>query len=179
MPDSTRRRGRRQPRGGVDSNQLAPRIDQRAAGVALIDGCVSLQKVFEAAVAQTGGSALGADNPRCHGFADPQRIADGQADIAHADPVRITQRQDRKIRRSDLQHGQVAGRIRAYQFCGIGLPVGHFHCDGILLPGGSGRAPICRPYTVCTRGAPGPGELPCPRGRRSHKIAQLRTSLCV
>ena len=38
-------------------------LTKRAAGVALIDRRIGLQEIFEAAVAEPGGAALGADDP--------------------------------------------------------------------------------------------------------------------
>ena len=82
----------------VDADQLALRVDQRAARVALVDGSVGLQEVFKAPIAQTGGAALRADDSHRDRLTDAQRVADRECDVADADAVRIAQR----------EHGQFA-----------------------------------------------------------------------
>jgi len=79
-----------------------PRADQCAAGVTLIDRRIGLQEIFEAAVAEPGGAALGADDPRGDGLADAQRIADGQGDVANPDTVGIPKAQSRQIEGIDF-----------------------------------------------------------------------------
>jgi len=113
----------------VDPDQLALRVHQRAAGVALIDGRVGLQKVLEAAVAQTGLAALGADDAHGHRLSESERIAYRQADIADADLVRIAQRKHRQAGGLDFQQSQVAGRVGTNQLGGKGAPVAQIHGD--------------------------------------------------
>src|SRR5947208_12054308 len=66
----------------VDAYQLGIQVDECAAGVAAVDRSVRLQKVFEAAVAESGPSSFGGDNAGGYGLADAQGIADGKDDVA-------------------------------------------------------------------------------------------------
>ena len=86
-------RGRQDLR--VDADQLAARVDQRAAGVALVDRRVGLDEVLEAAVADAGRAALRADDAHGDGLADAERIADGEHDVADAHRVGVAERQRR------------------------------------------------------------------------------------
>src|SRR5215468_3876529 len=98
----------------VDPHEFARRVDQRASGIALIDRRVGLQKALEAAVAQTRRASLRADDPGGHRLADAERIAHGQRHVAHPYAIGISQREHRQVVRVDLEHGQIAARIIAY-----------------------------------------------------------------
>ena len=66
------------------------RVDQRAAGVALVDRRVGLDEVLVAAVAAAAGRpALRADDPHRHGLADAERVADREHDVADAHLVGV------------------------------------------------------------------------------------------
>src|ERR1019366_484773 len=104
---------------GVDPDQLPARIHQRAARVALVDGRVGLQEVLEAAIAQTRGAALGADDARGYGFADAQRIANRQANVTHAHLIGVAGLQNRQVAGANLQPRQIAGRVRPPPLRGI------------------------------------------------------------
>ena len=77
----------------VDADQLAARVDERAAGVALVDGRVGLEEVLEAAVADARRASLGADDAHGDGLADAERVADGERDVADAHAVGVAERQ--------------------------------------------------------------------------------------
>src|SRR5262249_39407444 len=82
--------------GGVDSDQLAQRVDQRSAGVARIDGRIGLDEVFIVLDAEIS-AAHGADNPQGHRLADSERVADRERKIAHLCLSRVAQRDCRQV----------------------------------------------------------------------------------
>src|SRR5262249_53163658 len=66
--------------GGVDADDLALQVDQRAAGVAGVDGRVGLDEVLVHVHVQA--TALGADDAVGHGAGPAERGADGQDAVA-------------------------------------------------------------------------------------------------
>ena len=99
----------------VDADQLARGVHERAAGVALVDRRIGLQEVFIASVAEAGRAALRADDAHRHRLADAERVADREHDVADAHRVRIADRHDRQVLAVDLDHREIARRIRADQ----------------------------------------------------------------
>ena len=88
-------------------------VDQRAAGVALVDRRVGLQEVLVAAVADAGRAALGADDAHRHGLADAERVAERQHHVADVDVVRITERRRSAGRRPTRSTARsLAGPLR-------------------------------------------------------------------
>ena len=77
----------------VDADELALRVDERAAGVAVVDRRIGLQEVFVAAVTHAGRSTLRADDAHRHRLTDAERIADREHDIADLDRVGVAERQ--------------------------------------------------------------------------------------
>src|SRR5690606_9950143 len=75
----------------VDADQLAVGVYQRSAGIATIDGGVGLQEIFEASVAQSGASPLGADDPGCNCLTNAQGIPDGENDVPNAYLIGVAQ----------------------------------------------------------------------------------------
>jgi hypothetical protein len=100
--------------GRVDADQLAGRVDQRAAGVAEVDGGVGLDEVLEGGHAQPA-AAGGADDPGGDRLAETERVADGQDGVADAQPVGAAERHHRQVRQLDGEHGEVRVRIDAHQ----------------------------------------------------------------
>ena len=66
---------------GVDADQFAAQIHQRAAGIAGIDGGVGLDEVL-VAVGVDAGAAERADDARGHRVLQAERIADGDHIVA-------------------------------------------------------------------------------------------------
>ena len=93
---------------GVDAGQFAIRGDQRAAGIAGIDGGVGLDEELIII-----GRALGAgqrrDDAHGHGLSDAKRVADRQHQIAHLDRIAVAERHSGKALALgvDLEHRQV------------------------------------------------------------------------
>src|SRR4051794_6886891 len=71
----------------VYANQLSLSVDQGAAGIALVDGGIRMQEIFEAPVAETGSAPFCADDPGCHRLTDLERVPNREADIAYPDFV--------------------------------------------------------------------------------------------
>ena len=98
---------------GVDADQLAAGIDQRAAGIADVDGRVGLDEILEGRHAELA-AARGADDALRDRLRQADGIADGQHDVADAQPVGMPERHDRHVGLEvELQHGQVRVRIAA------------------------------------------------------------------
>src|SRR5438445_4014143 len=84
-PDHVARHGEADPHvaaalaedGRIDANELAPRVDQRAAGVARIDRRVGLDEVLVLGDADVG-AAHRADDPHRHRLVEAKGVADGQ-----------------------------------------------------------------------------------------------------
>src|ERR1700749_595513 len=89
----------------VDADELGAHVDERAAGVALIDRGVRLEEVLEAAVAQPRLPALGADDSFGHGLPDAERVADGEHHVADPHAVGVAEREQRQIARVNFQQG--------------------------------------------------------------------------
>ena len=97
---------------GVDADQAAGEIDQRAAGIAGIDRGVGLDEELV-----VGDPDLGArqrrDDAVGHGLADAERIADGEHDVADLQLVGIAEARPREALAAVLeaQHGEIGARV--------------------------------------------------------------------
>ena len=87
---------------GVDADQIAVRIDQRAAGIAEIDGGIGLDEILEGREPELA-AAGGAHDALRHGLAQTVGIADGEHDIAHPQRVGAAQRHDRQVADGQMQ----------------------------------------------------------------------------
>src|ERR1700737_2693023 len=106
----------------VNHNELGKNLYQSTTGVAMVDRGVRLQEVLETSVTQAGGPFLSADNSGRDSFAQPERIADCQTDVANPDFVRVPQGKHRKAAGANFQDSQIARSIRANQLGRIGTP---------------------------------------------------------
>ena len=107
--DAHRTAGRRQD-GGVHTHDLALHVEQRAAGIALVDGRVRLDEI----VVGTGidVAVAGRNDAQCHGSAQPERIADRQHPVADLHPVGIAELNvGQRLLGLDDQHGEIRLRI--------------------------------------------------------------------
>src|SRR5690349_3729922 len=75
--------------GGVDADQFAFGIDERAAGVAEVDGGIGLNEIFEIRDAESA-AAGSADDALSHGLAQSERIADREYYIARTQFIRTS-----------------------------------------------------------------------------------------
>jgi len=98
--------------GRVDANQLAARVDQRAAGVAWVDRRIGLNEVFVSGDAKAG-PAQRRDDAERHRLIELERIADRQHPLGDLQLGRIAPRHRRQIARVDLQQRQIHGGIDA------------------------------------------------------------------
>ena len=76
---------------GVDAHQLTAQVDQRTAGVARIDGRVSLDEVLVPLLSQTG-PAKGAHKTGGHRLPKAERIADREHEIPDFELIAIAHR---------------------------------------------------------------------------------------
>ena len=88
--------------GGVDADQLALGVDQRAAGVAGVDGRVGLDEVLVAA-ARDPAAAERADDARGDGLAEAERVADGEHEVADLELRRSRRRAARSRFRARMR----------------------------------------------------------------------------
>ena len=92
--------------GRVDADQLAVGVDERAAGIAEIDGGVGLNEIFEIRDAEPAASG-GADDALRHRLTQSKRIADREHDVAGAHLVGSAHRHHRRVGHVHAQDGQV------------------------------------------------------------------------
>ena len=104
------------------------RVDERAAGIAEIDGGIGLDEILEIRDAEPA-AAGGADDALRDRLAEAERIADRQHDIARAQLVRAAHRHDRRILDRHAQDRQIGIRIRADDLGRGDAPVGQLHAD--------------------------------------------------
>src|SRR6267143_2404686 len=84
--------------GGVDADHFTVRIDERAAGVAAIDGCVGLDSfVDKGGLAGLHGAAQGADDAGSERGLETERIADGKNFLAHLQCGGVAEREGDKF----------------------------------------------------------------------------------
>ncbi len=99
--------------GGVDSDQFAAVIHQRAAGIAGINRRIRLDKIF--IVLDTQISAIqGANDSHCDGLTDAKRITDRQGIIAHLHLGGISNGNGGESASFDFQDGNVRLRIGSH-----------------------------------------------------------------
>ena len=99
--------------GGVDADDFAVHVEQRAAGVAGIDGCVGLDEVLElAGDAGLDGAVFGGDNAGGDGLREGEGAADGFNPVADLGLIGVAQL-DRGQRRVgvDLDDGEIGGLV--------------------------------------------------------------------
>ena len=97
---------------GVDADQFAFRVYERAARIAGVDSCVGLNEVFIVLDAKIG-AARGAHDSHGDGLADAKGIADGEREIADLYLGGIAQRNRGQVIRVNFQDGDVRLGISA------------------------------------------------------------------
>jgi hypothetical protein len=120
---------------GVDTNDLATGVEQRAAGVAGIDGRVGLNGILNGCAlgaAGRGQGADGADNAARHGAVEAEGIADGVNLLAHRKSAGIGQRDRLQVGRFDLQQGQIVHLVDAHHFGGVAALIAERHLDAAV-----------------------------------------------
>ena len=107
-------------------------VEQRAAGVAGIDGRIGLNGVFNRRAVCVANRPDGADDAARHGAAQAEGIADGVNLLAHVELRGVGQRHRLQIRRVDLQQRQVVNLVRADNARRITALVGEHHFDAAI-----------------------------------------------
>ena len=97
---------------GVDADEPAAEIDQRAAGIAGIDGGVGLDEELIVADADLCARDRRDDAVR-HGLADAERIADREHQVADLQLVGIAEVEHREalVGALEAQHGEIAALV--------------------------------------------------------------------
>src|SRR6266478_4050086 len=84
--------------GGIDADHFTVRVDERAAGIAAIDGRIGLNGfVDEGGLAGLHGAAQGADDASGERGLEPERIADGENFLAHLQCGGVAERKGDKF----------------------------------------------------------------------------------
>ena len=104
---------------GVDAQQVAVHIDQRAAGIAGIDRCIGLDKILEGVDTQLVASQR-AHDAAGHSLTDAKRVANGQHGVAHHQRIGVAEHNDGQLVQFDLEDGQVGVGVGA-NYLGLGL----------------------------------------------------------
>src|SRR5690606_3616422 len=103
---------------GIDTDEFAPHVHERATRVAGINGRIGLDEVLDnVAAAERGadaGAADSADDSRGHGVTESERIADSDHEITDLDGARIANRDFREIARFHFQHCYIGRRVRPH-----------------------------------------------------------------
>src|SRR4029079_18338639 len=89
---------------GVDGDELAVEVNQRAARIAGVDRRVSLADGER--VAQAQRPLGGADDAAGHGLAKTERVTDRNDIVADLELAAVAKRQCRQVLRADLQDGK-------------------------------------------------------------------------
>ena len=109
------------------------RIDERAAGIAQIDGGIGLNEILESGEAQLAAPG-GADDALRDGLTQAIGVADGEHDVAHPQGIRAAQGHDGQIADLKIEDGNIRIGILADDG-GIGdAAVGELHPDRIGRP---------------------------------------------
>src|ERR1700730_3899746 len=98
----------------IDADDPSLQIDQRASRIARIDRGVGLDEILIAFDA--GAAPERADDPRGHGLAEAERIADREDKIADLQAIGVADRNSGQTTAGDLQQGNVGIGIAADQF---------------------------------------------------------------
>ena len=119
--------------GGVDTDQFTGCIDQRAAAVARVHGCIRLDERFDPVlpVVVRHRTALGTDDTGRDSRAQVIRTADSQYPFTEAQVIGIADRNDRKILSINLDQGDVRGRVGSHESGRINLVVFQGDLDDI------------------------------------------------
>src|SRR5215469_2090445 len=115
--------------GGVDADQGAAGINQRAAGVAEIDRCIRLDEVLERRDPELSAGG-GADDAVRHGLRQAERITDGEHHVADPQLIGLPEGDDGEVRHVDLEHCQIGIRVHADDLRIRDPAVRELHADG-------------------------------------------------
>src|SRR5690606_34146778 len=95
-------------------------IYQRAARIAGIDGGIGLDKVLVHIDAKPVTTQRGHD-PQGRGLTHPERVANGQHNVAHAQTLVFVEFNGLYLGQCDLQHREIGFRVGPHHF-GVRLP---------------------------------------------------------
>lgn len=98
--------------GLVDADEPAAGVDERAAGIAGVDGGVGLDEILVVHDAHAA-AALGTDDAHGDGLPDAEGVADGKGHIAHFDLVAVGEGDRGGVAFFDFDDGDVGLRVCA------------------------------------------------------------------
>ncbi len=119
----------------IDSNDLAGEVDERATGVALVDGRIRLDQTFqEKAFFYLDGAFRGADDAQRYGVCEvPQRRADSDHRLTRFQCIRVAPFGDGGHLALGLQHGQIRVDIHADQYGWHGTAIRQDDLDALSI----------------------------------------------
>ena len=97
----------------IDAYHFAVQVEQRATGIAGVDGHVGLNEGHIVLARQ--GTALGADNAGGRGMIKTKGRADGQYPFAHLELLGTADLHHRQMLRINLQQGDITAFVTANQ----------------------------------------------------------------
>ncbi len=112
--------------GGIDADQLALQVDQRATGVARIDRRIGLDEVLVAQPADAA-AAHRRNDTRGNGLAEAERVADGHHEVAYAQLVAVAELDVGQVLRRDADQRDVGVAVRAEELGLDRAPVRQCH----------------------------------------------------
>ena len=130
-PQWTRRRRWSRVLCRGNAHNLAVHIEERATGVAGIDGCIGLEHIDDGPVG-IDRAVLGADIAHGLGGSElTQGVANGRHLVANLQIVGIANAHSRQVLAVNFQEGHIAHRVGAHQLGGIFRSIGQGDCDGL------------------------------------------------
>jgi hypothetical protein len=121
---------------GVDADDFSVGVEERAAGVAGVDGGVGLNGVFNGRAVGVADGADGADDAGGHGAGEAEGVADGVDFLADGEFGRVGKSDGLEVGRGDLQKGEVVDLVLADDFGLVAVFVAEHRprCRGWLPP---------------------------------------------
>ena len=98
---------------GVDADDFAVPVHQRAAGVAGIDGGVGLDGFVDGGAVRLVHRTDRTDDAARHGAGKSEGIADGVNLLSHLQVARVAEHSGREVGRFDLDDGKIVRRVGA------------------------------------------------------------------
>jgi hypothetical protein len=106
------------------------RIDERAAGIAEIDGGIGLNEILESRESELT-AAGGAHDALRDGLTQAVGIADGEHDIAHSQCIRAAHGHDGQLVHGQMQNGNIRVGVLPDDGRVGDAAIGKLHSDGI------------------------------------------------
>src|SRR5690606_6798520 len=117
---------------GIDADDAAAGVEERAAGVAGVDRGVGLDELVKAGA--PGAAVRGGDHAAGDGAFEPGRVADRDRGLADLEAVGVAEGSDGEPAGVDAEHGDVDGRVHAEHGGLEAATVGEGDADRAIVP---------------------------------------------